>query len=262
MYDDVPSLLFLLLGLGAVSLVSGEPIDTIGLTDLKDNVSFVNAFISSISMIFVSEIGDKTFIIAAIMSMKYNRMQIFAAAFSALAVMTILSAALGYALPNLLSKVLTHYVACLLFATFGFKLLYDVAMGVSESSVDEELEEVEKELDKKEVGDVSLDADPNLINYYSKLRKSVLSPIFIQAFTMTFLAEWGDRSQISTIALAAAKHPVGVTLGGCIGHAICTGGAVMGGRLLSQKISPRNVNIAGGILFLLFALHGVYAGPE
>lgn len=30
------------------------------------------------------------------------------------------------------------------------------------------------------------------------------SPIFIQSFILTFLAEWGDRSQITTIALAAA----------------------------------------------------------
>ena len=29
-------------------------------------------------------------------------------------------------------------------------------------------------------------------------------PILLQTFIMTFLAEWGDRSQISTIALAAA----------------------------------------------------------
>ena len=32
----------------------------------------------------------------------------------------------------------------------------------------------------------------------------LLGPVFVQAFVLTFLGEWGDRSQISTIALAAA----------------------------------------------------------
>ena len=86
--------------------------------------------------------------------------------------------------------------------------------------------------------------------------------ILTQSFTLTFLAEWGDRSQIATIALASAKDPIGVTLGGILGHAMCTGLAVLGGRLLATKISERTVSIAGGLLFLVFAVHSVYAGPD
>lgn len=33
----------------------------------------------------------------------------------------------------------------------------------------------------------------------------VWSRIFLQAFTLTFLAEWGDRSQLTTIVLAARE---------------------------------------------------------
>eukprot|EP00984_Skeletonema_dohrnii_P038096 scaffold40930_cov122-Skeletonema_dohrnii-CCMP3373.AAC.1 len=71
--------------------------------------------------------------------------------------------------------------------------------------------------------------------------------VFIQALTMTFLAEWGDRSQIATIALAAAKDPLGVTIGGCIGHSICTGMAVVGGRMLASRISEKTVAFYGGL---------------
>ena len=85
--------------------------------------------------------------------------------------------------------------------------------------------------------------------------------IFVQAFSLTFFAEWGDRSQIATIALAAVHDPVGVSLGGILGHACCTGLAVVGGRLLATRISERQVALAGGLLFLAFAFHSFYVGP-
>mmetsp|Transcript_33593 Transcript_33593/g.61846 ORF Transcript_33593/g.61846 Transcript_33593/m.61846 type:complete len:135 (-) Transcript_33593:357-761(-) len=82
--------------------------------------------------------------------------------------------------------------------------------------------------------------------------------VFLQALTMTFIAEWGDRSQIATIALAAAKDPVGVTIGGCMGHSICTGMAVVGGRMLASRISEKSVSFYGGLVFLAFGIHSAF----
>ena len=79
-----------------------------------------------------------------------------------------------------------------------------------------------------------------------------LGVVFVRAFSLTFLAEWGDRSQLATITLAADSDPLGVTLGGVVGHALCTGLAVLGGRAFASAISERVVLLAGGALFLLF----------
>lgn len=43
---------------------------------------------------------------------------------------------------------------------------------------------------------------------------------------LTSVGEWGDRSQIATIAMAAGSDWAYVILGALAGHAICTGIAV------------------------------------
>lgn len=225
------------------------------LRDATKGLDFLPAFISSVSMILVSEIGDKTFFIAAIMAMRHNRIVVFSSAISALILMTVLSAVIGVALPTLLPRRYTHYAASALFLFFGVRLLKD-AQGMH-GGASEELEEVESEIASKKDDDAMLNMEAG-----ANKPRPFISPVFVQCFTLTFLAEWGDRSQIATIALAAAKDPFGVTLGGILGHASCTGLAVIGGKLLAARISERTVAIVGGILFLLFALHSVLVGPE
>ena len=65
-------------------------------------------------------------------------------------------------------------------------------------------------------------------------------------------------AQIATIGLAASTDVVGVTLGGILGHAICTGAAVIGGRQLSAHIDERMLSILGGLLFIAFGMHAVW----
>ena len=180
-----------------------------------------------------------------------------------------------------------------------------------------ELEEVERELagQKGQAGNLGSAKGKEKMGAPPR---SILSPIFLQAFTLTFLAEWGDRSQvlhpmlsagllavfgpfscgepqlhcwpvclhspplacvhmlchtvgvqlmwtwvqIATIGLAASVDVIGVTLGGIVGHALCTGAAVLGGRKMATLINERVVGIAGGVLFILFGLHAFWSGVE
>lgn len=59
--------------------------------NLLGDMGFLHAFIASLSVIVVSELGDKTFFIAAIMAMRHPRLIVFAGAIAALALMTVLS---------------------------------------------------------------------------------------------------------------------------------------------------------------------------
>uniref|UniRef100_A0A7S4KUE4 GDT1 family protein n=1 Tax=Guillardia theta TaxID=55529 RepID=A0A7S4KUE4_GUITH len=214
----------------------------------------VDAFFSSLMMIIVSELGDKTFFIAAVLAMKNPRSTVLAGALGALWVMTVLSAAAGFALPNLIPRMYTHYASVCLFIFFGAKLLKD-AKDMQTSGPSEELEEVEAELNKTDKKkNTDLESENGLV------AGTLSNGVLWQAFTLTFLAEWGDRSQIATIALAAQKDPIGVTVGGIVGHAACTALAVMGGRMLAARISERTVAISGGLLFLVFAIHGLWQG--
>ena len=230
------------------------------------NAAFSKAFVNSLGMIWATEVGDKTFFIAAVLAMRHSRCVIFTGALLALIIMTILSAALGYALPSLLPRKYTHYASAMLFLYFGIRLLRD-ARSMNASGPSDELVEVEDELAATHKKDNpnspsgrKLDADHAASNgngTASAVKKGTIN-VLSQALVLTFLAEWGDRSQIATIALAAAKDPIGVILGSITGHAMCTGLAVIGGRMLASRISERTVAIVGGVLFLVFATYSMF----
>lgn len=269
-----------------------------------------HSFFATLSVIIVSELGDKTFFIAAIMAMTHSRMVVFFAAISALIVMTLLSVFLGMT-TAIIPKSYTHYASIVLFLAFGLKMLWD-AKSMSGDEAQEEYEEVKKELAEKteehktvdsvvvqssslpngncnnnssdtvplitidsmekdpETGFIRMNSSANgaafvipSILMAQRIKRTLMkffSLIFLETFTMTFLAEWGDRSQITTIILAAREDPFSVSLGAIIGHAICSLIAVIGGRIVAQMISARTVTFIGGAMFVGFAFFAFLLG--
>ncbi|KAF2766266.1 UPF0016-domain-containing protein [Teratosphaeria nubilosa] len=262
-----------------------------------------HSFVLSLTMILFSEVGDKTFLIAALMAMRHPRILVFSSALSALVGMTVLSAVLGHAVPTLLPKRFTTFAAAILFLVFGARMLREGLAMPKDSGVGEEMKEVEAELEEKEhtmarrtsrshrsssgvspytlesgrgrSGSVKLptiepsppssrspspskDRTAGIVAGLGNLVGLILSPAWVQTFVMTFLGEWGDRSQIATIAMAAGQDYWWVTLGAITGHACCTGLAVLGGRALAGRVSMRAVTIGGAIAFLVFGAIYIY----
>ena len=86
----------------------------------KGDLGFIHAFVASLSVIIVSELGDKTFFIAAIMAMRHSRVTVLAGALGALALMTVLSGMFSTVLevPYCRVKVIIHVhfiIACACF---------------------------------------------------------------------------------------------------------------------------------------------------
>lgn len=213
--------------------------------DLQLGKNLLEAVWSSLAMILATEIGDETFIIAAVMAMRHPKLTVLGGALSALYFMTVLSAFVGVVLPNLISQDSVRRCATALYTFFGLRLMY-IGMRGEEEDKEEEFNEVENTLkDSATKGQKSL---------VRRMFSNFCTPVFLEAGMLTFLAEWGDRSQIATFTLAAHQNPLGVIIGGCIGHTFCTSLAVFGGEFLGKRISQKFVAIGGGCLFLLFAV--------
>jgi len=284
----------------------------------------VHGFSESITVILVSEIGDKTFFIAAILAMRNNKLTVFLAAVSALFLMTVLSGMLGWVVTTFIPREYTYYTCTAIMFAFGLKMLWE-AWRMDDNEAEETQKEVEQELaemdgmpprssnqtveveqgqagvadnaaleagqanlgfepDRREEGVEQGDKKPGTLrgvatrsgegwldgvidsscrenSWFGKKCLKIFK-LFVNCFSMTFIAEWGDRSQLATIVLAGLNDVWGVILGGCLGHAICTGGAVLVGTIIAKFISPRKITFIGALVFIGFAIASIFTDPN
>ncbi len=77
--------------------------------------------------------------------------------------------------------------------------------------------------------------------------------LFGSTFLLVFLAELGDKTQLTALAASAgAKSPWSVFLGASLALVVATLIAVLVGSVLSRFLPERVLKISAGILFLIF----------
>jgi putative Ca2+/H+ antiporter (TMEM165/GDT1 family) len=166
----------------------------------SSNLEFMHTCFASFSVIVFSEIGDRTFIFAAVMSMYHSIFLVYIGTMSALAAMTVISTVLGYIAAKSIPRILTHYLSIILFTFFGTKMLIDSYYMLPNDGTNE-YEKVQHEIEKVTHANNSKtdenDQDKPTTSYVIKenYRKNLpvtihynISPIFIQIFSIAFLS--------------------------------------------------------------------------
>jgi len=200
-------------------------------------------FYQAFSLVFLSELGDKSFFVTALLAAKLSRVVSFVGSFGALAVMTVISVVIGqifHAVPSELANgvPLDDVAAVIAFTYFGIKILSEAFESEDEGNLamGEEFGEAEETVEGNDT-----------------LTKATFGAQIASIFALVFAAEFGDRSFLATIALSAAQNPVTVTVGAMAANGIATGIAVIGGAYISKYVSEKTIAYIGGTLFLIFA---------
>jgi putative Ca2+/H+ antiporter (TMEM165/GDT1 family) len=175
----------------------------------------------SFGLVAVAEFGDKSQWVCMALAARHRHWPVLLGATLAFALLNALGVLFGAAAAGWLPERVVALAVALLFAFFGIRSLLA-------KDDDEQTEETVVE----------------------KSGHGVVATTFL----MIFLAELGDKTQFAVAGLGAAEPALPVWLGATLALVTTSAMGIWVGKALVGRVSPRAMSIAGGILFLLFAL--------
>jgi len=175
---------------------------------------------SAFVLLFLAELGDKTQLMTMTLAHRYPVRPVVAGVFSAFLVLNLLAVGVGAALYRYLPTAAVLVAAGLLFLFFAWR-------SWCEADMDEDAGK--EETDGRGA--------------------------FVASFTLTFVAELGDKTQLALVALAAGSGAVwSVFVGGTLAlWAVSAIGIAVGSTLL-RHLPRRWMHRAAALLFALFGL--------
>ncbi len=181
-------------------------------------------FIVSLSAIFLSELGDKTMFVTLALATRYGAVPVLSGILLGTGIVMILPVLAGFSLKFLVSQNVLMLIASGIFIFSGAYFLLDLFR-------EEEEKEVEKERFKL--------------------------PVWIATAIVIILLEFGDKTQLVTLGLAASMDkPLLVWSGATIGMFVADSSSLVLLPVI-RKIDEKFVNIFMGIVFILLGIAGI-----
>lgn len=193
----------------------------------------MNAFLATFLLVLLAEFGDKTRLMALILSVRYaNPWKIFAGMTLGYGLIAGLAVIFGEVVSRILPFSILRYPLAAAFIIFGIFLLFG------------KWGEEEEEDDKKE----------GLLKRFGKLGPFAIS------FLLIALTEMGDKTQLTTAAMAVKYGGNwGVLFGSISALAFLNGLFVVLGRKLSGKIPVKLIKRASAVIFFAFGILTLFA---
>ncbi len=182
----------------------------------------MTAFLTSFSIVFLAEMGDKTQLLAMAFAARFRWQTVMLGVFVATAANHLFAVYVGNYLTGIIPLHVIKIAASLSFILFGLWTIRG---------------------DKLENEDKRFNFSP-----------------FWTVTTAFFLAEMGDKTQLATVALAAEFNTVvPVWAGTTTGMLIADGVGIIAGILLHKKIPEKQIKWFAALVFIAFGLWGLYA---
>ena len=195
---------------------SNIPGGEISISPSQGTQAFYPSLFQSFLIIFLSEIADRTFILVLIYSMKMHWLPLLLDSLGAMLFMNVLAIAVGYMIPLFLVKGIVDWIGFFCFLGFGIINLkegYEMDSKTVAEEFNEELNENEHQYSKLRGKE---EIEVNKSGKQSQVKS--LGALCVELFTFIVLSEFGDLSQIATIAIAAIYNVYGVIIGTSIAY--------------------------------------------
>jgi putative Ca2+/H+ antiporter (TMEM165/GDT1 family) len=180
------------------------------------------ALTASFVLIVLAEMGDKTQFLAMSFATKNNAYKVLFAVFLATIANFAITVTVGQLLTTVVPIDAISLAASLSFIGFGLWTLRGEKTSAAETKVS---------------------------------RFGLVGTVFI-AF---FIAEFGDKTQLATISLAAQyQNALSVLVGATLGMLVADGVGIAAGVVLGKHIPQRTIKWVSATIFLIFGLVGIY----